>query len=68
MLLWWKELPTWLQWVVALLLVLIGSVSIYLSGDAGSMDWTGVGGVALGIALILFSGKSDAEKKGYRDF
>lgn len=57
---WWSELPTWLQLVVALIPILV-SAGLWVAG------WFWPWGFAIGIVLLLFSGKSDSQKKGYHD-
>jgi hypothetical protein len=56
---WWAELPPLLRVGMALLMIAIGVVCFF----AQTRGWT-IG--LLGIVLLLFSGPSGPEKKGYR--
>ena len=56
---WWSGLPWWLRYGVAFLLLGI-STAFFFMGKIWPWGWA-VGGV-----LLLFSGKSESEKKGYR--
>lgn len=57
---WWSELPTWLQIAVALTPILIATVMLICG-------WFWPWGFGIGFVLLLFSGKSDSQKRGYHD-
>lgn len=60
---WWVEQPPWLRTTVALLPLLCGVVLLFVG------YWrSGIGGVAVGLALLAFSFPSRAERKGFHDF
>lgn len=56
---WWSELPAWLRYGVALLLLGISTV-LYFSGVIWIWGWVA------GTILLLIAGPSSTEKKGYR--
>ena len=56
---WWTDLPWWLRYGVAVTFLLISTV-LYFAG------WFWPWGWAVGIVLLMFGGRSDSEKKGYR--
>ena len=59
MLEWWSGLPALLRYGVAVLFLLISTVLWFL-GRFWPWGW------AIGIVLLLLSGPSDSEKKGYK--
>jgi hypothetical protein len=56
---WFHDIPWWLRLGVALGFILLSTV-LYFAG------WFWPWGWAVGLILLLFSGPTDAEKKGYR--
>ena len=56
---WWAGLPPILRYGVAVLFLLISTV-LLLFGRIWPWGW------AVGVVLLLLSGPSDSEKKGYR--
>lgn len=55
---WWTDLPAWLRFGVALALLALSTV-LWFTGRFWPWGW------AAGGVLLLFSGPSDSEKKGY---
>jgi hypothetical protein len=55
---WWSDLPPILRYGSALLLIAISTV-LWFCGRFWPWGW------AAGIALLMFAGPSDSEKKGY---
>jgi hypothetical protein len=58
---WWRRLPALVRIPVAVAIMLFAT-GLFMSGLRA-----GIGIFALGVVL-LFSGPSDAQKKGYHDF
>ena len=56
---WWAGLTPWVRFLVPIALIAI-STGLLLAGILWIWGWL-VGGI-----LLLFSGPSDSEKKGYR--
>jgi len=57
---WWYGLPLWLRLGIALLLILISTLLWFCADRFWPWGW------AMGVILLLFSGPSSSEKKGYR--
>jgi hypothetical protein len=58
---WWTGLPWWLRVGVALLFLGL-STALWVADRFWPWGW------AIGIALLIFSFPSKAERKGYHDF
>ncbi len=56
---WWSGLSPWLRYGVAVFFLLI-STGLWFAGTFWPWGW------GVGVVLLLFSGPSDSEKKGYR--
>ena len=60
---WWVEQPPFLRTTVALVPLVCGVGLMF------THYWRfGIGGIAIGMALLAYSFPSRAEKKGYHDF
>ena len=56
----WMDLPAWLRFIVSLIVTGIGVLlCLFISFRLGVLP------AALGVAMLVFGGKSDSEKKGY---
>lgn len=55
---WWAGQSPWLRYGIAILLIAV-STAIYFAGDIWPWGWIA------GIILLMFSGPSSSEKKGY---
>ena len=60
---WWASLPWWLRYGIAIFFLLISIILALV--QVLPWNWA-MGGCAIGFVLLVFSGKSDSEKKGYR--
>jgi hypothetical protein len=56
---WWADQSAWLRYGVALLLIALSTV-LFFAGRIWIWGWV------VGVVLLLFSGPSSSEKKGYR--
>jgi hypothetical protein len=56
---WWADQSAWLRYGVALLLIALSTV-LFFAGRIWIWGWV------VGVILLLFSGPSSSEKKGYR--
>ncbi|MCA9278966.1 MAG: hypothetical protein H6815_13395 [Phycisphaeraceae bacterium] len=56
---WWGDLDWKLRYGVALLVMLANLIALLGFGILSFWGW------GIGIALLLFAGRSDAEKNGY---
>jgi len=56
---WWSDLPAWLRYSVAVGFLLLSTI-LWFAGTFWPWGW------AVGVALLMFAGPSDPEKKGYR--
>jgi hypothetical protein len=56
---WWSERSPWLRYGLAIGLLLL-STALYVGGTFWPWGW------GLGVVLLLASGRSEAERKGYR--
>ncbi len=61
---WWSGLSPWVRFGVALL-ILLASTVLWLTGSLAYLAWWGW---AIGVAFLVFSFPSRAEKKGFHDF
>lgn len=57
---WWSDLPVWLRYGVAVVFLLV-STGLYFLAD---LFWPW--GWVVGVILLLVSGPSGPEKRGYR--
>jgi hypothetical protein len=57
---WLGGLPSWIRYGVAGVLLLLGTL-FFLGGSI----WACAGTWSVGFAMLVFSGPSDSEKKGY---
>jgi hypothetical protein len=57
---WWHDQSPWLRYGIALLILGIEAVEWFAVGRVRPVV------VGIGVALLLLSGPSDSEKKGYR--
>jgi hypothetical protein len=57
---WWYELSPWIRAGVAIMLILISTLLWFLADRFWPWGW------AAGVILLLFSGPSSTEKKGYK--
>lgn len=55
---WWCDLPWWLRYGFALLMLLISTI-LFFCGIFWPWGW------AMGLILLLLSGRSQSEKDGY---
>jgi hypothetical protein len=56
---WWTEAPVWVRVGIASIFLAISTIFL-IAGEFWPWGW------AVGVVLLIFSGKSDSEKKGYR--
>ena len=56
---WWADLPAWLRYGVSLALIGVSTYLFFFANRFWPWGW------ALGLVLLIFSGPSDPEKKGY---
>ena len=63
----WMDLPLWLRLCIALGLFALGGLIIYAGVSAGRVRLRlGFAVIGLGFVALIFSTKTDSEKKGYR--
>ena len=56
---WWSGLSPWIRYGVAVVMLLISTV-LWVGGLFWPYGWIG------GVIMLLFAGRSEQEKKGYR--
>ena len=64
----WMSLPVWLRLCIAFVLFGIGGLFVYSAGPFSRwVGWkVGFAVIGLGFAALIFSTKTNSEKKGYR--
>jgi hypothetical protein len=63
----WMDLPVWLRLCIALGLFALGGALIYFGAASGRYRLRfAFAIIGLGFAALIFSTKTDSEKKGYR--